>query len=315
MLEAFLATLKPMITVSVYILVGVILQKWRLAPDNTGIVLSRLVNYLFLPAQVFVTFMTYCTVDSLAENFQYLFYSTVCLALGLAIAYPLSNLLTQEENHRGIYRYGLVFANFGFLGYSIIPDILGPEYLYLYMLFTLPVNVLAHSWGMNQIIPKGQKRGHPLKRLLNPMMIAMFAGAAAGLAGLKEFLPDQVVDIAGDLSACMAPLAMILTGFIIGSYDIRMLLRVKGVYWMTLLRLIVLPVFLLAVVYLLGADITVMTMVLVAFGAALGVNTVVFSAAYNGDTKPGTAMALISHAFAVLSVPLLHALVMCFAGK
>lgn len=308
MLETFLATLEPMVAVFLFILVGFVLRKGRLAPENTGFVLSRLVNYVFLPAQVFVTFMTYCTPASLAENYRYLLYSTLCLALGLVMAYPLSKWLANDPDHRGIYRYALVFANYGYLGYAIIPDILGPEFLYPYMLFTLPVNVLAFAWGMNQMIPQGQKRINPLKRLLNPVLISMFAGAVVGLTGAGKYLPNLLRDLLGDMSACMGPLAMILTGFIIGGYRLRELMGDKAVYIMTFLRLTVLPAILLAVMYLLGADGSVMTMVLVAFGAALGVNTVVFTAAYGGDTKPGAAMAMISHIFAVISIPLMYAL-------
>ena len=64
----------------------------------------------------------------------------------------------------------------------------------------------------------------------------------------------------------------------------------------------------LAVVWLCGGDLTVMTMVLVAYGAALGLNTTVIPAAYGKDTKPGAAMAMISHAGAVISLPLMYAL-------
>lgn len=308
MLQTFLATLDPMLVMFSCILIGFVLRKLKLVPDNTGAVLSKVENYVFMPAQVMYTFMTYCTVASLSVNYKYTLYSILCLAVSLLMGIPLSNLFSKDGKNRGVYRYALVFANFGFLGNSLVPQMLGQEYLYPYLLFTLPINFLAYGWGMNQMVPPEGQRVNPLKRLLNPVIVALVTGAVMGLTGIGRLLPAFATTLLGSLSGCMGPTAMLLTGFIIGGYDVKELLSDKKVYLMTFLRLTVLPAVLLAVVWLCGADLKVMTMVLVAFGAALGLNSVVIPAAYGRDTKPGASMAMISHAAAVLSIPLMYAL-------
>ncbi len=308
MLQTFLATLDPMLVMFSCILIGFVLRKLKLVPDNTGTVLSKVENYVFMPAQVMYTFMTYCTVASLSVNYKYTLYSILCLAVSLLMGIPLSNLFSKDGKNRGVYRYALVFANFGFLGNSLVPQMLGQEYLYPYLLFTLPINFLAYGWGMNQMVPPEGQRVNPLKRLLNPVIVALVTGAVMGLTGIGRLLPAFATTLLSSLSGCMGPTAMLLTGFIIGGYDVKELLSDKKVYLMTFLRLTVLPAVLLAVVWLCGADLKVMTMVLVAFGAALGLNSVVIPAAYGRDTKPGASMAMISHAAAVLSIPLMYAL-------
>lgn len=303
-----------MITMFLFVFIGFAVSKCNVTPKNTGIVLSKVENYIFMPAQVFVTFMTYCTVESLAANYRFTLFSILCIGISLLMGYPLSYLLDREGKNRGIYRYALVFANYGYLGNSVVPQILGQQYLYPYLLFTLPINMMAYLWGIGQMMPAGAAKINPLKRLLNPVIIALFAGAIVGLTGAGKLLPAFVVGTLKDLSACMGPVAMILTGFIIGGYDWKELLQDRKVYIMTFLRLTVLPAVLLAVGYLLGADHAVLTMILIAFGAALGMNTVVFTAAYGGDTKPGASMAMVSHVGAVLTVPLMYALLMQITG-
>ena len=59
---------------------------------------------------------------------------------------------------------------------------------------------------------------------------------------------------------------------------------------------------------LLGADKLTALLAMFGTGAALGLNTVVIPAAYDGDTRTGAAMAMISHVGAVLTIPLLYAL-------
>ena len=106
----------------------------------------------------------------------------------------------------------------------------------------------------------------------------------------------------------MGPLAMILTGFIIGQYDVVELLKNKKVYAASLLRLLVLPSLFIAVALLLGADETTLTLCLFAYATPLGLNTVVFPAAYGGDTSIGASMAMISHTICVITIPLMRAL-------
>lgn len=308
MVETFLATLNPMLVMFVCILVGFALNKSGVAPSNTGTALSKVENYVFMPAQVMVTFMSYCTVDSLVANYRYTLYSILCIAVSMLMGVPLSKVFSRDGKNRGVYQYALVFANFGFLGNSLVPQILGQEYLYPYLLFTLPINFWAYLWGMNQMVPSDGEKVNPFKRLLNPVIIGLFAGAVMGLTGISKILPAFLISTLRDLAACMGPMAMILTGFIIGGYDIKDLLSDKKVYIMTLLRLTVLPAIVLTVLYLCGADHSVMTMALVAFGAALGLNTVVIPAAYGRDTKPGASMALVSHVAAVISIPILYAI-------
>lgn len=308
LLETFIATLNPMLVMFSCILIGFALRKSGLAPENTGVVLSKVENYVFMPAQVAVTFMTYCTVESLSANYRYTLYSILCIVVSMLMGVPLSNLFSRDGKNRGVYRYALVFANFGFLGNSLVPQMLGQEYLYPYLLFTLPINTWAFLWGMNQMIPSDGKKSNPLKRLLNPVLIGLFSGAMLGLTGISKLLPQFLMGTLNDLSGCMGPTAMILSGFIIGGFDLKELLSDKKVYLMTLLRLTVLPAILLGALRIFNADLSVMTMALVAFGAALGLNTVVIPAAYGRDTKPGAAMATISHAAAVVSIPLMYAL-------
>ena len=308
MLETFIATLIPMLVMFTCILIGFVLRKMKLAPENTGEVLSKVENFVFMPAQVLVTFMTYCTLESLSANYRYSLFSILCIAVSMLMGVPLSNLFSRDGKDRGVYRYALVFANFGFLGNSLVPQMLGQEYLYPYLLFTLPINFWAYLWGMGQMVPASEGRGGPWKNLLNPVIVGIFTGALLGLTGLGRLLPEFAVSTLNNLSSCMGPVAMILTGFIVGGYDVKEMLGNRKVYAMTFLRLTALPAVVVGVLWLCGAARNVMTMALVAFGAALGMNTVVIPAAYGQDTRPGAAMTMISHAAAVVSLPLMYAL-------
>lgn len=309
MLDSFLATLSPMLVMFFCILVGYLLKKARLEPDNTASVLSKLEIYVFLPAQILVTFLKYCTVETLQAQSRTLMYGGAYICLAVVLGLALAQFFSKERNERNIYRYSLVIANMGFLGNAIVPQIMGQDALYSYLLFTLPAQLVLYLWAIGLLVPQGKGEKKSLwQRLRQPTLITMVISVILGLTGAGKVLPSFVHTSLNNLSGCMGPVAMLLTGFVIGGYRLPALLRNKKVYLATFLRLFVLPCAAVAVMKLLGADKTTLLLTLFASGSALGLNTVVIPAAYDGDTHTGAAMAMISHVGVVVSIPLLFAL-------
>lgn len=297
-----------MLVMFLCILIGFILNKKKLCPDNTTSVLSKLENYVLVPALIINTFMKYCTVLSLREQYKLLLYCLLAAVIAVVISYPLSGIFEKDKYKKNVYRYAIVFGNFGFMGNAIVPAILGNEMLYDYLLFTLPLNIIAYTWGVSTLVPVGENKKNPLSNLLNPALFAIVIGIALGLLGAEQYVPSFVTTTISNLSGCMGPVAMLLTGFVIGGYHIPSLLKNRKIYVMTFLRLFILPAFFVALLMLLGADDKTLYLCLFAFATPLGLNTVIFPAAYGADTSTGASMAMISHTFCVVTIPLMYSL-------
>ncbi len=309
MLETFQATLSPMLVMLMCMVVGYIAKKMKLAPDNTATVLSKLENYFLVPALIIKNFMEYCTVKSISEQYTLIIYCAIALAIGMAIALPLSKAFEKDDYYkRNIYKYALAISNYSFMGIAIVPAILGDAELYNYMLYILPLNVVVYTWGVFILIPRGEKKQSVFKNLINPIFVSIIIGAALGLVNAKDYIPAFLSTTISNCSACMGPMAMILTGFVVGGYDFKALMRKRRVYVATLLRLIVLPALFIGVLWAIGADKNALVLTLFAFGTPLGLNTVVFPAAYGGDTSTGASMAMISNMFCIITIPLMYAL-------
>lgn len=306
--ETFKVTLSPMLVMFMCMIIGFTANKMKLAPENTATVLSKLENYFLVPALIINTFMKYCTVKSVTEQYRLILYCMVALVIALAVAIPLSKVFDGGDGYkRNIYKYALAFGNFSFMGNAIVPAIMGEEMLYNYMLYILPLNVAVYTWGVIILIPKGENNKSALKNLINPIFVSIIIGAFLGLSGLTESVPGFIKQTIGNCSSCMGPLAMILTGFVIGDYSISGLIKNKRVYIATFLRLILLPAIFVVLLRFLGADKNTLLLTLFAYGTPLGLNTVVFPAAYGGDTSTGASMAMISHTLCVLTIPIMYA--------
>ena len=313
-MEIFNLTLSQMLLMFLFIIVGFLLRKGKILPEDSDVCMSRLETYLFVPALNLINMMNNCTVKSFAENSVLILYGAVVITCAVALAYPLSKLFIKDkalDYQRNVYKYAMTFGNYGFMGNFIALGIWGSEGLFKYTMFTLPVTLVCCSWGMYILIPKDSGKSM-LKNLTSgltkPPIIALSIGVILGFLNAKQYMPDFVLNMLSNASNCMGPVAMVLAGFVIGGYDFRGLLLNKKVYIATALRLLVIPAVIMVVLHLLGTDKEIMTWALIAFATPLGLNTIVYPASFGGETHTGAAMAMISHTLSVITIPLMYLL-------
>ncbi len=80
-------------------------------------------------------------------------------------------------------------------------------------------------------------------------------------------------------------------------------------YLFTSLRLLVFPLVAVLLVKLVGGDLLMATMAVIAFSGPSGMNVVVFPASYGQNCETGASIVMISSLGSILTVPLLYALV------
>ena len=307
MFEVFSSTLSQMLVMFLFIVIGYILNKAKILPKDTSNALSKLENYCLVPALVMSNFMNNCTIENISKKYTLIIYSICILAVALIISLLIAGVFTKDPYQKNVYKYALTFGNFSFMGTAVIKAIYDDDMLFNYLMFVLPLNLLVYTWGIIILIPK--KSGvNPLKNLINPVFIGMILGALIGILNLQDYIPAFFKDTVSSAGACMAPIAMILTGFVVANYELKKLILQYRVYIATFLRLIIIPVIFILALKAIGADKTTLIVTLVAYATPLGLNTVVFPAAYGGDTTTGASMALISHTISIITIPIMFAL-------
>jgi predicted permease len=306
--ETFLATLSPMLMMFICMAVGFSIHKLKAVPENTGTVLSKMETNVFVPALMISTFSRYCTMESARQEYGLILYCLAGVAVVIVLAFPLARLFGKGGYEEKLYQYGYLCANFGYMGDAVVPQILGPEALYPYLLFTMPMKLLCYGWWVTILIPKGEKKGGFLKNLLNPIVVGVIIGVFLGLTGIGKHIPGFLNTSISNLASCMGPVAMVLTGFVIGEYRIPELLKNVKVYLASALRLMAIPTVVITVLWLVGAPEQVLLMSLLAFGTPFGLNMVIFPAAHGMESKSGASMVMISHLLCIVTIPLMFAL-------
>ncbi len=314
-MDIFLLTLQQLMMMASLMVAGYFLRKKNIVPENTGIAISKLETYIFVPALSIINQLNNCTVETFVNNSNLILYGAVITAVAVPLGIALSHLFIRKSSKspelsytRNVYQYGLTFSNYGFIGNFIILGVWGDLVFYKYTMFTFVLGIVCSSWGLYMLIPKGQASlwQNLKKGLTSPPILALFFGMACGLLNLKQYFPPFLLSALDNASKCMGPAAMLLSGMVMAGYNIRELLANKKVYVLAFLRLILIPAAFLIVLKLLGVSEEIMILFLVAFASPLGMNTIVYPAAYGGETKTGASMTMISSAFCVITLPIMY---------
>lgn len=306
-MDVFSSAFQQMLFMFLFMLLGYTLRKRRLIPENSSSVLSKLENLVFMPCLVLNTFMTRCTIDNLTSKITFLLYSLVSLGIALGLALILTPFFAQKKEERGIYRYSFMVANIAFMGNAVVEGIFGEEILFDYLMFTLPINLFLNSIGISWLMP-GDGQMSWRRKWLGPINLASIAGVILGLTALP--LPRPLPAVIASGSACMAPVAMILTGFIIGGYPLRQLVSAGRIYLVAAYRLLFMPFLFAVLASLVRLPDDIRHVLICAYSMPLGLNTIVIPAAYDSDTSIGASMAFISNLMALVTIPLVFYLLL-----
>ena len=309
-MSIFLATLNQTSFLFGFIIIGYILVKLKVLPENSAAVLSKLENNVFIPALVMGTFIENFTPQRISTAWKLLAVSFLVALTAIPFAYLFSKLVTKDDYIRKIYTYGLSFSNFGFMGNAVVSTLF-PDIFFEYLIFTLPLWMLIYLWGAPTLLisesGKKQTLKESLKSFINPMFIAMLIGIIIGLTGLK--LPDFLVSIISVSGDCMSPVAMLLTGMVVSTISLKKTFTNARIYIISIVRLIIMPLLFIAVASFIDIPKTIFICALCTLAMPLGLNTIVIPSAYGKDTSVAAGMAVISHLLSVVTIPIIFMIV------
>ena len=234
--QIFLNTFSQTLLLFIFMLTGFLLKRGKLLPDNSAQVLSKLEMLVILPALNYKVFAANFNRAVLREMGGTMLWGLVLLSIVFALALLLSRFFAKDRNTRDIYTYSFTIPNYGYVGYALMAALYGETMLFRMMIFVLPISVFTYTIGMYLLLPY---KTITWKRLLNPSFLGILLGLLVGLFEIP--MPAVITQAAASASACMAPLAMILTGFVIGSQQIKTLLTDTKVYIACAFRLLILP--------------------------------------------------------------------------
>ena len=291
---------EQVLTLFIFVVIGFTLAKSKIIKGSHAPIASKLLVYVFLPANIIKTFAKNCTPSYIANNYSLILVSLAVIVVIAGISHFAARLFTKEKSEYGIYEYSLAIPNFGYMGYAFVGAVFAEAGLMDAMMFSMPMSIYTYTIGY--CILSGKK--FSFKSFLNPTMTALVVGMIIGLSGLGNIMPPLVYGVLDSASACMAPVSMLLVGIVLADFKIPKLLRDFRIYIITALRLVIIPVLLGVVLTLLGAPESSVRAAVILYSMPCGLNTVVFVKNAGGNCEIGAGLALVSSVLACASIPL-----------
>lgn len=304
--EIFIPTLNQILYLVTLILIGYILIKTKILPENSSKVLSRIETYILVPSLILSTFITNFTIEKLKTSWIFFVGGAIVILISIILGIFLAKLFTKDEYIKKIYTYGLAFSNFGFMGLAVVKALF-PNIFLEYLMFVIPFYIAIYAWAIPSLLIPIENQENTfkskLKRFINPMFISMFIGIILGLINIK--LPSFLDTSITTLGNTMSPLAMLLTGVTVAKLSIKETFNNLKVYILSITRLIILPLLGILILKFIDINETLKICTICAISMPLGLNTIVVPAAYDLDTKEASSMSLISHLLSAITIPLI----------
>ena len=91
-MDMFVSILSQMLILFAFIAIGFVLSKTKVLADGTATVLSKLENFVFVPALVMSTFIKNCTTKNIGALWKIILFSFILLAVLLPITFLFAKI-------------------------------------------------------------------------------------------------------------------------------------------------------------------------------------------------------------------------------
>ena len=294
----FQQTLTQVTTLFLFILVGYVLSKKKLLPENAAQCFSIFLVWAASPALYLNTFTNQFTPDKLREASTLILISLGILALMYLVSMLVKRFITKDPYSQGVFTYSMCVPNFGYMGNVLVLALMGEAVLLRFQLFIIPISVFSLTKGYAMLL----ERKSSLRALLNPMIVGMACGMVLGLAGIR--IPGFIAGVLTSASDCIGPMAMLLTGCVIAKFNLKEILNQKEIYFTVALKMIVLPLAVLVLGKLLNIPSEYLFLIMMVAALPTGLNSVVFPSTIGKDCSFAAGLAVVSNVVALITVPL-----------
>ena len=218
----------------------------------------------------------------------------------IPLAALLSRVLSKNAQERKLDQLMLVFTNVGFMGIPVAQALYGSNGVAMVSMFILTFNLTFFSYGL-MLISGGMRFN--LRSLKNPCIFAALGSLFFALTGLH--LPGPVESTLSAVGSMNTPLAMIIIGASLAHSDLRTALTNPRLYKISLARMFVMPLCMLAIMRLLPIDPMLAGVAVCEAAMPVAGNCAMASDMYTPEDMTASHAVIVSTLMSAISLPII----------
>lgn len=299
----FFEILNYMLVLVILFLVGIIAHKTGITDDVADKKISTVILMLSQSALILYSAMSAKTELRALELLKILALAFAAYGIMIVAGLLVPRVLHAPKKDYGIYNFMSIFSNVGFMGFPVIASIYGSEAVFYAAMFSMPLNMLAYTYGIVLVSGGEEHRKIQWKSILNPPIVSSVLAAFIFLFHIR--FPAVIVDAANMLGNTLTPMAMLIIGGSMANMKLKDVLGDWRVYVMTVIRLFVLPCIIWAVMRNFLSDPMLLGVCTLVFAMPVAAIATIFSIQYDGNVELASKTVFLTTVFSVVSIPLI----------
>ena len=299
-MELFLKTLGLQLVMFTYIACGFIAYKLKIITDQGRQTLIELTMDILMPVMIFKSF-TGIDKAVLFKALPILLMAIVVCAFSWLIgryAYPKTSRDKQSVLH-----YDTLVGNVSFAGIPLAQALFAETGVIYSSVYTLVTRVIMWTVGLSLFGgEKGSVKATLKKLIKNPCIVSTLLGHVACIVSLP--LPGFIDSSFAGISACVAPISMIIVGSVMASIELNELYDSYMLRY-CLVRLVIIPVTALRISTLLGLDAVQRGTILLLSAMPAPSTSAILAGKYGGNLRYASKLLFVSNILSIVTVPAL----------
>lgn len=280
---------------------GIVLGKRGLVDEKMGDKLGSLVLSFTFPALI-ITSMDREFNVAVLRNSVIIAGITLALCMAILIAIELETRFRKNPPKSMSARHFLMmFGNTAFMGIPVLMALYGSDGVFYAVVMNVVFNFFMFSYGIFILC----RHEHPnfKKIFLNAGFIGTAIGLVLFLTPLSlPYVVSRPLSWCGDMTI---PLALLVAGEIISRNRARDIIRPVGVWYASVIRIVIFPVILIPMFLLLGVSPYIMGIVVIIFSTPAPLTGGAFIGSYGGDSFFANKVIVLSYILSLITMPVL----------
>ncbi|MBU5434589.1 AEC family transporter [Pseudoflavonifractor sp. MSJ-37] len=285
------------------ILLGFVLVRAGLLRSEDSKPLSVVVLYLVSPCMMLNAFQ----IEKTEELVHGLLLSLLAAVSIHILLFLLITVFGKVLKLTVVEQASVMYSNAGNLIIPLVTAILGSQWVVFTSVFlAIQVPLL---WTHCRSLLSGERSASVRDIVLNPNILATAGGAVLFLLGVR--LPAFLTEPMSSMGSMIGPLSMLVAGMLIGGMDMKKVLSFRGIWKMSALRLIVVPLVLALLLKYSGlahmaANGTTILMVSLLAAATPSAATVMqMSQIFDRDAEYASAIYVVTTLLCIVTMPVI----------
>lgn len=287
---------KQLIIMFAMLALGVWMKRSKMMSETTFKELGVFLLYVISPIVVFRGYL----VAPTQVNTMRLLVSFGASFILLLLIIGIATLIYRKD---GLSIFASIFTNAGFMGIPLVVALFSQEAVFVLSPFLSWLFVI--QWTLGIVVVTKDPRSMSFKKvILNPVIIATIVGVIVYFLHIP--IPEVLDEFLSRIGVMLMPVAMIVLGSSFAHLSFKNVFLDARVWLMVLVRLFVLPLFVVVALSVIAKDFELVAYtLLVAMSAPIGANVAILAQQYNKDITLAASQIMLTTLFSIISMPLM----------